>query len=712
MPIISEWILPILELVLGLGLVIFIHELGHFMVAKWVDIKVEQFALGFGPRLWGFVRGETEYRINILPLGGYVKMVGQEDFKPLEDNQGPDPRSFNSKPIWARFAVVSAGVIMNVILACILFVIVCMSGVHEIPNIVGQVVPGSAATEAVIAWQGKAPPAISPASAPAGNAASAPASKPAGTPATASANETIGLAPGDHILSVDGQVVSNFKKMFALSALARRDQVFVMEIEREVNGVKYAGTARLKAKPTPSEIGSMRMSFGIVAAADTVVADATANSPLRPGDRLVSINGRKIDHSWEIDEIADHIDTPAALVTVERKGQQVNMTLPVKVYRGGIAGDCIISKSARYVGVIVQTRPGADGNEAVIRFDDNTEKTVSLKNAEVIPDAWLDILGMAPRVQVAGVEGKPARKAKLEPLDVIVRYGDVLNPSRSQFYRVNEQSVDKETAIAVLRDGNTVSTLITPRAGKHGPVIGVITAPDTESTVVAGVRYDSPAARAKIISGDVVEKVNGQAVKTWAQVVLALRQVKADKVTLSIRRNARTFDAVIDNFGPSIFDGAHYDMGILTGMVAWAPLETIVVKSNPLQAVAWGANETWEFLAQTISTIRGLATQTVSTDEVVGPVGLSVIAVKIGRQGLTQFIYFLAMISATLAVMNFLPIPVVDGGLAVFLLIEKIRGKPLPLKVTNAIQMAGLALLLLLMVAITWQDIGRWILNK
>jgi len=199
---------------------------------------------------------------------------------------------------------------------------------------------------------------------------------------------------------------------------------------------------------------------------------------------------------------------------------------------------------------------------------------------------------------------------------------------------------------------------------------------------------------------------------TWAQVVLALKHAKGDKVTLTIRRNAQTFDAAINNFGPALFDMSQYDLSILMGQVAFAPMEIIVVKSNPLEAIAWGTNETWEFLTQTISTIRGLATQTVSTDEVVGPVGLSVIAVKIGRQGFIQFVYFLAMISATLAVMNFLPIPVVDGGLAVFLLIEKLRGKPLPLKVTNAIQMAGLGLLLLLMVAITWQDIGRWILNK
>ena len=701
--ILSEWVLPILELVLGLGLVIFIHELGHFMVAKWVDIKVEQFALGFGPKLWGFVRGETEYRLNVLPLGGYVKMVGQEDFKPLDEKQTVDPRSFNSKPIWARFAVVSAGVIMNVILAGILFVIVCMAGIHEIPTVVGRVVPDSGAAEAIITWQGKAPPATRLAAATSG---------PASAPAMASAGEAIGLMPGDHIVSVDGQPITNFKKMYAISALARLDQVFTMGIVREVSGVKYTGQAQVKVKKTPSETGSSRMSFGISAAADTLVGDVGPGAPFLIGDRVVAINGQPIAHSWEIDEVTKNLDAPAVTVTVDRKGQRVDLTVQARVNQGGPKNDDIITKTGQYIGTIVSVAAGTDGNQAVIRMDDNTEKTVSLKNAIVAPDNWLDILGMTPRLQIISADGKPARSAKLESMDVIVRYGDVPNPSRSQFYRINEQFADKETSIVVNRGGKAVSSTVTPKSGKTGPLIGIATVPDGESTVVAGVRGDSPAAKAKIVSGDVVEKVNGQAVKTWAQVVLALKHAKGDKVTLTIRRNAQTFDAAIGNFGPALFDASQYDMSVLSGLVAFAPMEIIVVKSNPLEAIAWGTNETWEFLTQTISTIRGLATQTVSTDEVVGPVGLSVIAVKIGRQGFIQFVYFLAMISATLAVMNFLPIPVVDGGLAVFLLIEKLRGKPLPLKVTNAIQMAGLGLLLLLMVAITWQDIGRWILNK
>ncbi len=86
-------IITFLYFLLGLGLLVFIHELGHFLVAKWAGIRVEQFSLGFGPKLIAFKRGETEYKISLLPLGGYVKMSGEEPeegvIKPLDD-----PRSF------------------------------------------------------------------------------------------------------------------------------------------------------------------------------------------------------------------------------------------------------------------------------------------------------------------------------------------------------------------------------------------------------------------------------------------------------------------------------------------------------------------------------------------------------------------------------------------------------------------------------------------
>ena len=128
-----------------LGVLIFVHELGHFMMARRVGIRVLKFSLGFGPRLVGFKRGDTEYVISAIPLGGYVKMAGE-----IPD----DPRSgredeFLSKTKWQRFQVLIMGPVMNLLLAVIVTAGVLMNGaeipaIQSKPPVVGQVTPGLA----------------------------------------------------------------------------------------------------------------------------------------------------------------------------------------------------------------------------------------------------------------------------------------------------------------------------------------------------------------------------------------------------------------------------------------------------------------------------------------------------------------------------------------------------------------------------------------
>ena len=100
-----------------LGVLVFVHEFGHYAVAKLCGVKVEVFSLGFGKRLWGFRRGDTDYRVSLLPLGGYVKMSGEN---PMETRTG-DPGEFTSHPRWQRFLIAIAGPTMNVLLAIALF---------------------------------------------------------------------------------------------------------------------------------------------------------------------------------------------------------------------------------------------------------------------------------------------------------------------------------------------------------------------------------------------------------------------------------------------------------------------------------------------------------------------------------------------------------------------------------------------------------------
>ena len=116
--------MTIVATVVLLGVLIFVHELGHFLAAKAVGIEVQRFSIGLGSKLWGFQVGETEYVLSIIPLGGYVKMGGMADEVmdrveggPVGDERVPGPRDFDGKPIWARTLVISAGVIMNLLFA-------------------------------------------------------------------------------------------------------------------------------------------------------------------------------------------------------------------------------------------------------------------------------------------------------------------------------------------------------------------------------------------------------------------------------------------------------------------------------------------------------------------------------------------------------------------------------------------------------------------
>lgn len=120
--------LTLVSFLVVIGVLIFVHELGHLLAAKAVDIEVPRFSIGFGPRIAGFKWGETEYVISLLPLGGYVRMAGMEDTSALEGGEdvehAPGPRDFDAKPLWARAMVISAGVFMN-----FLFAILVLSGI-------------------------------------------------------------------------------------------------------------------------------------------------------------------------------------------------------------------------------------------------------------------------------------------------------------------------------------------------------------------------------------------------------------------------------------------------------------------------------------------------------------------------------------------------------------------------------------------------------
>jgi regulator of sigma E protease len=135
----------VVSFVIVIGILILIHELGHFFVARWTGVGVERFSIGFGPVLLRWRGKETEYALSAIPMGGYVKMMGEES--PLEGGAQPDydpAKAFALKPLWARFLIVFAGPGMNLVLAAVIFAVVLATlGRPVWPPVVGRVTEGS-----------------------------------------------------------------------------------------------------------------------------------------------------------------------------------------------------------------------------------------------------------------------------------------------------------------------------------------------------------------------------------------------------------------------------------------------------------------------------------------------------------------------------------------------------------------------------------------
>jgi len=140
--------MQILSAIVLLGVLIFVHELGHFLFAKGLGIPVLKFSLGFGPRIWGFRKGETEYQLAAVPLGGFVKMLGEEPGEELDP--ADRARAFNNQSVWKRMSVVAAGPIFNILFSALLFTLLIMTGMPALTSQVGEVMEDTPAMAAGI----------------------------------------------------------------------------------------------------------------------------------------------------------------------------------------------------------------------------------------------------------------------------------------------------------------------------------------------------------------------------------------------------------------------------------------------------------------------------------------------------------------------------------------------------------------------------------
>lgn len=274
-----------------LGVLVFVHELGHFLVAKWAGVYVEKFSIGFGPVLLRKKYGETEYVLSALPLGGYVKMYGeQNDDEPGQETYDPskEGRSFKDKSGWHKAAIIFAGPLFNVIFAILIFWGLYMTGIPSYSAVVGMVEKGSVA-------------------------------------------ESAGLKTGDKIVSVDNEKIRSWNEFAQVIADKPNEKVTItLSDNRQIN-LTVSEKEVSDIFGDKEKIGSIGAGLYIDAVIGEVMPDmAAAEAGLLKGDKIISINGEKIS-SWN--DSADIIRSSPGqelTVTVERESKELTFKLTPK----------------------------------------------------------------------------------------------------------------------------------------------------------------------------------------------------------------------------------------------------------------------------------------------------------------------------------------------------------------------------------------------
>jgi len=264
---------------------IFVHELGHFMVAKAVGVRVLKFSLGFGPSIFSFTRGETEYAICWIPLGGYVKMAGEdpEDIAQAEEEgREPQPGDFSYASVSRRLAIITAGPIMNIILALVVyFGIYQIAGLTHIDStMVSDVVPGSLAAG-------------------------------------------VGVQPGDEIVSIDGTTVETWND--AIGAINAGIGV-IHEVEFLREGAAYSAELPSILGPDGGPVEGVEGFYGMLpfyGSRISTVTDtgAAAAAGLEPGDRITRIGEAPIENWLGLKRTLTTLAETQVEITWEREGE-------------------------------------------------------------------------------------------------------------------------------------------------------------------------------------------------------------------------------------------------------------------------------------------------------------------------------------------------------------------------------------------------------
>ncbi len=694
-----DWIqmLHIAEAGLALGAVIFVHELGHFAVAKMCGVKCEKFYLGFdiyGLKLCKFRWGETEYGIGILPLGGYVKMLGQEDNPgalteeieraKLSTADNPqalaaassalfDPRSYLAKSVPQRMAIISAGVIMNVIFAFAVALTAFWIGVQTTPCQVSELMPGEAA------WRA-------------------------------------GLRPGDRVARLGGIESPKFSDLQTRVMLGNLKQGIAVEIERP--GIEDRLSLRIfpdaytngkRPYPMIGILGPRTTRLHAEKPAAAHSAASRANPPLASGDDIVAVDGEPVTNYRElVAHLADRADRPVA-VTVRRR------TAPRST---GADADLPAGAGTSKQGAV----DGAAVEELTSQIAPNPWQTLGIEMTlgpirAVQLDSPAAAAGLAEGDRIVAIDGAPVGDPESLP--------ERARAAGAREFRLtierDTKSPDNSVSREVLLVGRPAPWFETPLVEEHPltvPAWGVALAVECR---VSRIDPQGPAAEAGLAPGDVVQSAKvipgpagpgeeagppeieialGDAADNWPYLCALIQNTRpGTQVELHVRdKPAITIRAMASatRFNP--------DRGLIL-----AELSELRQATSWGEAVALARHQLVDSVMQVYLVIHNIVfKRQVSPKVLGGPVRIAAAAGMSASKGISDLLIFLSLLSANLAVVNFLPIPLLDGGHMVFLTWEGLRGKPASDRVILAFHYAGLCLILSLMLWVLFQD-AKWL---
>ena len=272
---------PVFWVVILLGVMILVHELGHFWAALAVGIKVETFSIGFGPRLFGVRRGDTDFRISAVPFGGYVRMLGDQ----AGDEKATDPRSFQAKPRWQRAIVIIAGPLMNIVLAV---AIVAGLYMYAFPKEVDTTDPMITTIKA-------------------------------GSPAAEA-----GLRPGDRIVQLDGRKDPNWDFVLMQETLNANHPI-EGTVERRGQRLPFTVTPRMDPKQGVGVAGwggEQNIEVG-----EVMQGSPAAQAGLQPGDLFMTVNGQQVASPVTVQQAVFHSKGQPVDFQVMRNGHLESLTI-------------------------------------------------------------------------------------------------------------------------------------------------------------------------------------------------------------------------------------------------------------------------------------------------------------------------------------------------------------------------------------------------